>query len=47
MLSNINNRRSKMFWKKKPATKELPKPKVEKLPGPKQIPGLVGKASYS
>jgi hypothetical protein len=32
-----------MFWKKKPATKEPPKLKVEKLPGPKQIPGLVGK----
>ena len=32
-----------MFWKKKPVTKEPPKPKVEKLPGPKEIPGLVGK----
>jgi len=32
-----------MFWKKKPAKEELSKPKVEKLPGPKEIPGLVGK----
>jgi len=32
-----------MFWKKKPATEELSKPKVEKLPGPKDVPELVGR----
>jgi len=32
-----------MFWKKKPATHEPSKPKVEKLPGPKGIPELVGR----
>lgn len=32
-----------MFWKKKPAAEELSKPKVEKLPGPKGIPELVGR----
>jgi len=31
-----------MFWKKKPATGEPSKPKAEKLPGPKDIPGPVG-----
>jgi hypothetical protein len=32
-----------MFWKKKPVTKEPSMPKVEKLPGPKGIPELVGR----
>ena len=32
-----------MFWKKKPATEEPSKAKVEKLPGPKGIPELVGR----
>ena len=35
-----------MFWKKKPVTEEqakAQKPKVEKLAGPKPIPGVVGK----
>jgi len=32
-----------MFWKRKPAIEEPPKLKVERLPGPKQIPGLVEK----
>jgi len=31
-----------MFWKKKPATGEPSKPKVEKLPGPKNLPQAVG-----
>ena len=32
-----------MFWKKKPATEELSKPKAEKLPGPRSIEELVGR----
>jgi hypothetical protein len=36
-------RRAKMFWKKKPATKEPSKPQVEKLPRPRGIPQLVVK----
>lgn len=32
-----------MFWKKKPVTKEPSKPAVKKLPGPKEIPELVGR----
>ncbi|MFB0557015.1 MAG: hypothetical protein ACETVW_04085 [Dehalococcoidia bacterium] len=32
-----------MLWKKKSVTEKPPQPKVEKLPGPKPIPGLVGK----
>jgi hypothetical protein len=32
-----------MLWKKKAVTEKSPQPKVEKLPGPKPIPGLVGK----
>lgn len=32
-----------MFWGKKPATEELSKPKAVKLPGPKDIPELVGR----
>jgi hypothetical protein len=32
-----------MFWKKKPAVEEPSKPKVEKLPKPKDIPELVGR----
>ena len=31
-----------MFWKKKTATEELPKPEAEKLPGPRSIEELVG-----
>jgi len=31
------------LWKKKPAIEEPSKPKVEKLPGPKGIPELVGR----
>ena len=31
-----------MFWKRKLVTGEPSKPKVEKLPGPKDIPGPVG-----
>jgi hypothetical protein len=32
-----------MFWRKKPATEELSKPGVEKLPGPRSIEELVGR----
>ena len=32
-----------MLWKKKAVAEKPPQPKVEKLPGPKAIPGLVGK----
>ena len=32
-----------MLWKKKPATEEPPKPKAEKLPGPRSIEELVGR----
>ncbi len=32
-----------MFWKERRAAEETAKAKVEKLPGPKEIPGLVGK----
>ena len=32
-----------MFWNKKSATKEPPKPKVQKLRGPREIPHSVGK----
>ncbi len=32
-----------MFWKKQTATKEPPKPKAHKLPGPREIPHSVGK----
>jgi len=32
-----------MFWRKRPATKEPLKSKVEKLQGPKGIPELVGR----
>jgi len=32
-----------MLWKKKAVTLKPPQPKVEKLPGPKPIPGLVEK----
>jgi hypothetical protein len=32
-----------MFWKKRPASEEPPKPKAEKLPKPKDVPELVGR----
>jgi len=32
-----------MFWKKRPAKEEPPRPKAEKLPKPKDIPDLVGR----
>ncbi len=36
-----------MFWNKKTATKELPKPKAQKLPGPREVPHSVGKLLIS
>ena len=32
-----------MFWKKRPAKEEPPRPQAEKLPKPKDIPDLVGR----